>query len=173
MQVLMFVSNPFISDPRVYAEAKSLIQAGHKVTVVAWDREKQNLPRQNWDGIDVVRLRTKLLPKRYRFGSPLWVGFNLILWQWHAYRLALVLNKEKNFDVIHCHDFDTLAIGTRLKRKLGLPLIYDAHEIYGYMIAKSLPRWVANIILWLEKRWIRRVDKIINCLLYTSPSPRD
>ena len=76
MQVLMFVSNPFISDPRVYGEAKSLLDAGYEVTVVAWDREKQNLPRQNWDGIDVVRLRTKLLPKRYRFDSPLWVGLN-------------------------------------------------------------------------------------------------
>jgi glycosyltransferase involved in cell wall biosynthesis len=162
MQVLMFVSNPFTSDPRVYNEAKSLIQAGYEVTVVAWDREKQNLPRQSWDGIEVVRLRTKLLPKRYRFGSPLWVGFNLILWQRQAYRQALALNKENPLDVIHCHDLDTLAIGTRLKRKLGLPLIYDAHEIYGYMMTRTFPRRIANIFLWLEKRLIGKVDKIIN-----------
>ena len=84
MKVLMFVSNPFTSDPRVYAEAKSLIQAGYEVTVIAWDREEQNPSRQNWDGIEVVRLRTGLLPKRGRFGSPLWVGFNLILWQRQA-----------------------------------------------------------------------------------------
>jgi len=162
MQVLMFVSNPFISDPRVYAEAKSLIQAGYEVTVIAWDRERQNPPRQNWDGIQVVRLTTRLLPKRYRFGSPLWVGFNLILWQRQAYRLALVLNKEKHFDVIHCHDFDTLAIGTRLKTKLSLPLVYDAHEIYGYTMTRTFRHRIANIFLWLEKRLIRRVDKIIN-----------
>jgi glycosyltransferase involved in cell wall biosynthesis len=162
MKVLMFVSNPFTSDPRVYAEAKSLIQAGHEVTVIAWDREKQNPPRQNWDGIDVVRLRTGLLPKRCRFVSPLWVGLNLILWQRQAYRQALALNKEKPLDVIHCHDFDTLAVGARLKRRLGLPLVYDAHEIYGYMMADTLPHRIANIFLWLEKRSIKRVDKIIN-----------
>jgi len=162
MKVLMFVSNAFVSDPRVYAEAKSLVQAGFEVTVIAWDREKQNPSRQNWDGIKVLRLRTRLLPKRYRFGSPLWVGFNLILWQRQAYRQALALNKENPLHVIHCHDLDTLSIGIRLKRKLGLPLIYDAHEIYGYMVAGTVPRWIANIFLWLEKRWIKKVDRIIN-----------
>ena len=158
----MFRSNACTADPRVYSEATSLIRADHEVTVIAWDREKQNPARQNWDGINVVRLRTRLLPKRYHFGSPLWVGFNLVLWQWHAYRLALALNKEKRFDAIHCNDFDTLAIGTRLKRKLKIPLIYDAYEIYGYMVTVIFPRWIANIFLWLEKRLIRKVDKIIN-----------
>lgn len=162
MKVLMFVSNPFTSDPRVYNEAKSLIQAGREVAVIAWDREKQNPPRQNWDGIQVIRLRTRLLPKRHRFGSPLWVGLNLMLWERQAYRQALILNKETPFDVIHCHDFDTMAIGTRLKRKLRLPLVYDAHEIYGYMVAEILPLWVANVFLWREKCLIRKVDRIIN-----------
>jgi glycosyltransferase involved in cell wall biosynthesis len=162
MKVLMFVSNPFTSDPRVYNEAKTLIQAGYEVTVIAWDRERQNPSRQNWDGIEVVRLKTRLLPKQHRFGSPLWVGFNLILWQRQAYRQALTLNKKNPFAVIHCHDFDTLAIGIRLKRKLGLPLVYDAHEIYGYMVAGIVPRWIANIFLRLERRWIEKVDRIIN-----------
>jgi hypothetical protein len=126
MKVVMFISNAFTGDPRVYAEARTLIQAGYKVTVVAWGREKQNLPRQNWDGIDVVRLRTKLLPKQHRVGSLPWVALNLVLWQRQAYRQALALSKGSHFDVIHCHDLDTLAIGVRLKRKLGLPLIYDA-----------------------------------------------
>ena len=164
MKVLMFVSNAFVSDPRVYIEAKSLIGAGHEVTVIAWDRNKQNPLRQNWDGIQVVRLRTRLPPK-YGFAAWLWQAFNLfllLLWQRQAYHQALILNKENHFDVIHCHDLDTLPVGIRLKRKLGLPLIYDAHEIYGYVIARTYPRWVAKMFLWLEKRLIIRVDKIIN-----------
>jgi len=138
-----------------------LIRGGHEVTVIAWDREKENPPRQDWDGIKLFRLRTRLLPKRYRSGSPLWVGFNLILWQRQAYRQALALDKEKHFDVLHCNDLDTLAIGTRLKRKLRIPLVYDAYEIYGYMVRGTVPRWIANLTLWLEKRLIRKVDKII------------
>ena len=161
MKVVMFLSNPFTNDARVYSEAKSLIQAGYEVTVIAWDRERQNPQRQNWDGIEVVRSRTRLGPK-YGFASWLWNGFNLILWQQQAYRYTLALSKKKRFDVIHCHDLDTLAIGTRLKRKLKIPLIYDAHEIYGYMRARTFGRWIASIFLWLEKRWITKADTIIN-----------
>jgi len=157
----MFVSNAFVSDPRVYIEARSLTGAGYEVTVIAWDREKQNPPGQNWDGIQVVRLRTRL-PTKHGFASGLWHVFNLLLWQRQAYRQAQKLNRENRFDVVHCHDLDTLPIGIRLRRKLGLPLIYDAHEIYGYIMARTCPGWIANVFLWLEKRLITRVDKIIN-----------
>jgi len=161
INVLMFVANPFTNDPRVYAEAKSLVQAGGRVTVVAWDSKRENPPRQNWDGIDIVRVSTRLSPK-YGAASWLWNGLNLLLWWRQAYRRALLLNKSLLFDVIHCHDFDTLAIGTMLKRKLKIPLIYDAHEIYGYMMARTFPLRVASIFLWLEKRLVTKTDRIIN-----------
>jgi glycosyltransferase involved in cell wall biosynthesis len=161
MKVVMFVSNPFTSDPRVYAEARSLVGAGHEVTVVARDAERKNVSRQNWDGIEVMRLRTRLAP-RHGFASWLWNGLNLFLWQRQAYRQALALNREKRLDVIHCHDLDTLAIGTRLKGKLRLPLVYDAHEIYGYMMTRTFSRRMAGVFLWLERRLIRKADKIIN-----------
>lgn len=161
MKVLMCVANAFTNDPRVYNEATSLLKAGYEVTVVAWDRERENPPRQTHDGVDIVRVSTRLSPK-YGVASWLWNGFNLLLWWQQTYHRALILNKETRFDVIHCHDFDTLAIGIKLKRKLRLPLIYDAHEIYGYMVARSIPRWIANMLLWLEKRLVRKVDRIIN-----------
>lgn len=160
MNILMFVYNPFTNDPRVYNEAKSLIQAGHTVTVIAFDRDKQNPQLETWDGIEVVRLRTRISPIQV-FGWPLWNSFVMLLWQWQAYHQALVLHKKSCFQVVHCHDFDTLLAGTWLKSKLGLPLIYDAHEIYGYALVRSLPRWIANIFLWFEKRMIKKVDSII------------
>ena len=44
---------------------------------------------------------------------------------------------------------------------LNLPLIYDAHEIWGYMISRDLPDPWANYYLWKEKRLIKFVDEII------------
>lgn len=60
MKILMFVTNPCINDPRVYNEARSLVKAGHQVTVIAWDRYKQNQPLKSVDGIEIVQVRTWL-----------------------------------------------------------------------------------------------------------------
>jgi len=161
LNVVMLLANPFTNDARVYNEARALVGAGHRVTVIAWDRERENTPREVIDGIDVIRLSTGL-GVRYGFASWLRNGLNLLLWQWKAYRRALALDRETGVDVVHCHDLDTLAIGAGLKRKLSISLIYDAHEIYGYMMARSVPRFVQRMIFWLEKRLVKRADSIIN-----------
>ena len=56
MNVLMILSKPFTNDPRVYNEAKSLVKAGHNVTVLARDRKKENLIREEKDGISIRRI---------------------------------------------------------------------------------------------------------------------
>ena len=166
MNVLMLLSNAFTHDPRVYAEARSLLKAGYKVTVLARDRERDNPTTAVVDGIRVERVRP--LPPLtgpgplHRF-ALICNGVNLlVLSQWQMYRRALKLHKREGFSVIHCHDLDTLFTGVALKRKTKLPLIYDAHEIYGYMVARQLPYWVASRFLWLEKRLVRSVDHVIS-----------
>jgi len=160
MKILMLIASPVITDPRVYNEAKALIQGGHHVSVIVWDREKQNPYRQMWDGIDVLRLRIWLSPK-CGLGLPPWHVFHLLAWQWQAYRVALSLNKESAIDAIHCHFLDTLPIGIMLKRKFGVPLIYDARDMYGYMMRASFPLWIARAFEWLEKRLVTGADRII------------
>lgn len=157
----MLLGNPFTADPRVYREAISLLKAGHEVTVIARDIGGRNPPRQTWDGIEIRRVGSRLAP-RPGLAWWWWNRLNSLIWQRQALHQALALNREDPIDVVHCHDFDTLAIGTRLKRKLNAPLVYDAHEIWGYMASRSLPRWMVKRIFRLEKRLVRRVDRIIN-----------
>lgn len=165
MKVVMFVSNPFTHDPRVYAEVRSLIRAGYGVTVVATDREKRHLVREYKEEIQIERVRPLLAPtggKRVpKLLTVAGTGLNLFLAQWQMYRRAIEINKTERFSVIHCHDLDTLAIGVALKRKFKLPLIYDAHEIYSYMVSRSVPRLMAKGFSWLEKFLVKRVDWII------------
>lgn len=153
MNILIIRSSPFVAlEPRLYNQAKSLIKAGHKVTVLAWDKKRIN-PPQDVEGIHIVpSFNTKLmdvLPKDI---------FRLHLWWNKGYKDALKLYKQNPFDVINSHDLDSLPIGIKLKKKLGLPLIYDAGELWGYMVAKEVPWW--RYYLWKEKRIIRYVDEI-------------
>jgi glycosyltransferase involved in cell wall biosynthesis len=156
MKILMLLSNPFIVDPRVYNEAKSLIDSGHKVTVIVWDRKNQYEFESIIDGIRIIRIHNSLLMKflfHDLFRNPIW-------WR-KAYRVGLKLYNVFKFDVVHCHDLDTLQSGVWLKKKIGCKLVYDAHEIFGYMIENDIPRTFVNIVFRLEKKLIRYVDQII------------
>ena len=157
MKILMILSNPFMVDPRVYIEAKSLVDAGHEVTVIVWDRKHEYKPEQNVDGVRVVRIYNskfmKLLPNDL-LRNPSW-------W-WHAYEKGVELYKNGfDFDVAHCHDLDTLVAGVLLKQKLGVKLVYDAHEVFGYMIAWDVPKIVTKIVFNMEKMLISKVDNIV------------
>lgn len=152
----MTLANSFTNDPRVYNEAKSLIKTGHKVTVLAWDKKRVNSPKEVKDGINIIRSYNSKLMNLLPYDI-----FRLHLWWNKGFKDALKLYKENPFEIVHCHDLSSLPIGIKLKKKLGLPLVYDAHEIWGYMVAKDLPNWWAKYYLWKEKKLIRYVDKII------------
>lgn len=157
MNILMILSNPFMVDPRVYKEAKSLVDAGHKVSVIVWDRKNDYEPESTVDDIKIIRIHNegimKILPNDL-FRNQFW-------WR-RAYRKGLDLYKtDFKFDVVHCHDLDTLQSGVWLKKKLGMKLIYDAHEIFGYMIARDLPKFIVNYALSMEKKLVKYVDNVI------------
>ncbi len=72
---------------------------------------------------------------------------------WKAWRNA--------FDVVHCHDLDTLPLGFavgKLKRK---PIVYDAHESFPDMLDGSVHPLVRRALVRLENFFIRRIDLLI------------
>lgn len=213
----MFVKNSFEYDARVTKEAKSLIAAGHSVTVVALLVPDVTAERETThDGIAVVRVpRSSFgipvlnrLAQRYagsiesrhvrltgeayneatvrelgqfsapstatpgstttapvrvpkpppeapgrlrsmwgRVTTPILRSFaRLARWvfrltkgllgqqsQWIKHRAIdkrmVAVGLEVGADVNHCHDLNTLRIGSILKHKTGRPLVYDSHEL--------------------------------------------
>lgn len=157
MKILMILSKEVTTDDRVCREAKALIDEGNEVTVIVWDRHKDYEPESIVDGISVERIHNKgimtILPNDL-LRNPLW-------WR-RAYKKGLEIYKTGfRFDIVHCHDLDTLQAGAWLKKKLGVKLIYDAHEIFGYMIAGDVAKFVVNIAFKMEKKMVKHVDHII------------
>ena len=156
MNILMTVANPFTHDPRVYNEAKSLVDEGHSVTVLAWDNSETNIQQENKEGIKIVRSYNSSYVNLLPYDI-----LRLQFWWRKGFKDALKIHKRQSFEVIHSHDFSSLPIGVKLKKKLDLPLIYDAHEIWGLMVEKDMPKVMANFYLLKEKKLIKYVDKII------------
>lgn len=153
VRVLMIVSNDVVHDARVLKEARALQAAGHDVSFIGWDRSGHGAIQETWNGIPIVRVSTRgamrILPNDV-LRNPIW-------WR-RAYKLA----RSIPFDVVHCHDLDTLPVGVRLRRRTGRPLVYDCHEVFGYMIEDDVPRFVTQAAFRMEKRWAPQADHVIS-----------
>jgi len=152
MRILMLVSNDVVHDSRILKEAKALRAAGHTVAFIGWDRSGGEPARTMWDGFDIYLVKTEGLMRllgKDLFRNPLW------------WRRAVSIARHLAFDVVHCHDLDTLPIGIRLKEIAGTPIVYDAHEVFGYMIETDVPRPVVDYVFRMERRLAPQADMVI------------
>jgi glycosyltransferase involved in cell wall biosynthesis len=112
----MLVRNQFTHDSRVEKEARTLIAAGYRVTVVA-DAGVGLPSRERRDGIDVRRVGRRLgdVP-----------GLRFLV---HEARLARALRALRP-DILHAHDSNALIAVGWAARSLGVPFVYDAHDLW-------------------------------------------
>jgi glycosyltransferase involved in cell wall biosynthesis len=136
MKVLMLLSNEYRPDPRVRKEAITLREAGHEVTVLCWNRPQLASDHLEDDGIKIERVRTG------KVASPLSMGTNIPFFYIRAY----FRSRHLEFDVVHCHDYDTLMLGVFISRLRHVPLVYDSHEWFSKMVAQDLPGFACRLI---------------------------
>ena len=140
--ILTTVHPPF--DTRIFhKEAKTLVQAGYEVTLIA-----QHSRNEIVDGVKIIAL-----PKpRNRFMRI----FGLI---WRAFYLAL----RQHADVYHFHDPELIFIGILLKL-LGKKVIYDVHEDISKQILNK--DWIGNVNVRKYVAFIVNLIDHIGALLF-------
>ncbi len=153
----MLLDNPFVSDARVEKEAIVLLNHGAQVEV--WCELSRDLPlAEVRNGIKISR---KIDPILY---APLRRGFKKAL--------AMVVDElvSEDIDVLHCHDFQMLTIGSKVKqRNNSIKLIYDAHEYLKgwpfYKTSTGLNKWKGKLVyhrlLQLERKEMSAADVVI------------
>lgn len=141
--VLMLAPDCHMVDRRILQEARSLIEAGYRVTLVAGGecpREEHYFQdgveihryQYDWDDERIKNLR-KWIPTAglRRLFHRAFVGFARRFLPFNSFDM-FIYNRARKFpaDVVHAHDLPFLKHGARLAREWGAPLIFDAHEIY-------------------------------------------
>lgn len=136
---------------RPMREVEVLRSAGREVHVVSWIKD----PSADWpthevrDGLEVTRI--KLAPPRGRWRRG--AGYRAVM-----ERFASVVVSLKP-DAIVCHDLEMLWAAVMAKRKLGVPLLYHAHENWPAMVSER--SFVEGLAFgFLERRLIRDVDHV-------------
>ncbi len=156
MKVVMLVLNDMTWDARVDREAAALVEAGHSVTVLAL-RSDGSAEHERRDGYAIHRVAEHTSAS---WSRPLRKVGEL------RRRARTLVNAaiELAPDVIHAHDTDTLVAAAQAARLLGVPLVYDAHELYPDMISEFGARgsWpVQRYWHTIERRHIPRAAAVI------------
>jgi len=161
----MVVDNEFYGDPRVYNEAKILVQAGYCVKILCLNFGKYP-EREIVDGIELVRV--PIVKKTKKRLSALILSLPFYRWFWRKTISEFIISEK--IDVLHAHD---LYMARSAKEGIGnksVPLVLDLHENYpaAIMIYNWAIRFPARLIVrpwrWkqFEGRYLQMADKIIS-----------
>ncbi|MDF2068166.1 glycosyltransferase family 4 protein [Bacillus sp. Cr_A10] len=153
-KVLMILSNPCNPDPRVIMEANLLTEIGHIVDIICWDRE-DSIKNKEFEVINQINI------KRLKYKSTYGTGLKQLNSMFKFWKTVYKEIKINKYDIIHCHDFDTLIPGFLGAKKSGSKIIFDAHEIYAEMIEFHTPKILVKIIHSIEKFIVKRVNAVI------------
>jgi len=122
---MLLENNPYPQDVRVRAEARSLVNAGHRVTVIA-PRGPGQPKREQLDGVDVIRFRSFDGGPRGAPGFVLEYLLAAIALHFGALRALLA-----GSTVLHIHNPpDILAGAGALFRLAGRKVVFDHHDLF-------------------------------------------
>jgi len=156
LQVVMLYSRSFLPYEgwyrRVHNQAKSLVEAGHRVTLLAWDRECRSPAEETLDGIRIKRFH---IPAGVALGPK--NGRNHLKYARAVYGYL----RGADFDVVHCFNVDTMPTGLLAARRRGKKAVLDLCEpdyYRGFWNARY--NWLLHGVNWVEKALARRFDHV-------------
>ncbi len=126
-------------DPRVWKEAKTLLEAGHEVEVITPHHETTV---EELDGIRVICCRVN----RFPFTTAL-----------RLFRAAL----RGGYDLLHCHEVDPLAYSLLLRPLTGRPVVWDCHEYYASMKRELQGPLAGALVQLLLSIAVPRTDGVV------------
>ncbi|HVM25455.1 MAG TPA: glycosyltransferase [Candidatus Limnocylindrales bacterium] len=142
-RVVMLVRNVYTHDSRVEKEARTLVEAGYAVTIVA-DAGPGLPERERRDDSDVVRVA--------RRGSRL-PGIRFIVHELRLLRTLLRLRPE----ILHAHDSNALIPVALAARRLGIGFVYDAHDLWLGRPRRERSR----LGFFLHQAWYTVIERLL------------
>ena len=178
MRVLALVQSPVAGDARVEREAASLAAAGHEVTLVGRGVPAGYEPPDRVAMVDAGR-SGGLAVGRASAGGSAGGGRRMPSTVERAARWALLpdhrarveavwrrdaarLVADLPVDVVHAHDLNTIELACSVAALRGVPMIYDAHELWSGRQLPGRPTPVGSRRqAALELRTARRAEVVL------------
>lgn len=123
-------SNSVRPDSRVEKEAFALTQAGYKVCILAWDRDKNHLPTEGSINVAGECLPITWLGHQATYGEGFknivpYIKFQINMCKW-------LIKKRECYSIIHACDFDTAFFSSKIAHLLKKKMVFDIFDfLYG------------------------------------------
>jgi glycosyltransferase involved in cell wall biosynthesis len=160
MRILFIRSNPVDPDSRVEKEVNSLINVGHEVEILAWDRSANHIIKEGEIDLENGKVKIYRIGIQASFGG----GFRknlrpLLLFQ--LYLIKWLVINSKRYDVIHACDFDTAYTSSIVSKFLRKKIIYDIFDYYvdSFGVPGKIKRFIEN----KDLKVINNAEKVIIC----------
>ncbi|MBT3657116.1 MAG: glycosyltransferase [Euryarchaeota archaeon] len=145
-RIAMVVTNACAPDPRVERHARWLVNDGHEVEILAWDRDGSMPPNETLSGYNIKRTNFGKNSKRSSLGT--WMTKN-----------KFISSLKIDADLLILNDTDTADV--RFNGKILLD-IHDMAHTWPLMRGNSfVHKWAARSMLKQAKRIISKSDAII------------
>ena len=161
----MLLDNAFEPDIRVYKEAKYLVDNHINVEIVCLDKKNKYKDKEfeDYNGIKIKRMfcrtehTTKLIEK-----YVLMRKLKQIIYFWWLLKFIFKVKKylkNKEFEILHCHDLLMAFIGCIFFR--DKEIIFDMHEYYGNSKSKLNNFIIKKMVSYTQNRasWIIYVNE--------------
>jgi glycosyltransferase involved in cell wall biosynthesis len=164
MRIAMVLDKPFPPDPRVAAEARCLLAAGHSVHLICL-QEAGQLPHEVMAGLSVHRFSMGRSFQK-RAGA---LCLTLPLYDlWFRRHLAPLLATQ-GIEALHVHDLRLAREGVWAHQRFGIPWVLDLHENFpaslrDYAHARTL---LGRLLIWpsawerFERKMAQRAHRVI------------
>ena len=154
IRILFIRTNPINPDNRVQKSAFSLSKLNTKVSILAWDRDR------NIDSIEEVNnIKIHRIGIKSTYGAGLKIIFQLMKFQ--IKELIFLFKNRKNIDCIHACDFDTILPAFLIAKIYKKILIYDIFDYY--VDTFQVPKLLKPFIKYIDSIVINNVDACIIC----------
>lgn len=160
MKIVFLRSNSINPDSRVEKQVTSLIEFGHTVKVIGWDREKKYNKRHREIMIDNIKIDILTFGIVSSFGN----GFKKNLVPLIIFQIKLffwLLKNHKSYNVIHACDLDTAFIATISSIFTRKKIVYDIFDYY--IDSFNVPKILVGIVEKIDIFVINKSDHLIIC----------
>ncbi len=152
--ILTTTHNPF--DVRIFQKEAKTLAKDYKVVVIAPNDKNREFIKSNIQVITVKKPKSKILH---------------FLTLWRVFKTGI----RHKYDIVHCHEPDSLIIGLLFKFLRGSKVIYDVHEhwpseiVYGWLKIKHKPI-LKKIVETLSYLVEIKSSKFADCVIAVSNS---